>query len=334
MMKKITALLLALLLTLFAASCSADSDAPEDMHSVTVPGEPFILYVPNHWVSNTVSGISSAYYSPTEKILVSARYYTPADQALTVSAYMDTCVAGYSESLAGFALTERNDQTVLGNADAVKITYKITEDGKEFTCFQIAVKHGADLVSLHGYCPTERYELVRADYDSIVANFVLCEKSDPNGAEVVDKKTPEGMEIASADQLEYRLYVPKLWVCNAESGVSEAYYPESEKSNVTVTSYAPSESISVQSYFAQCEAEYRTTLPGYERLSESERTVAERSAYSYTYRTVVDGVEFKIMQTLFAYDSMIYSFTYTARVELFDSHMADVEAMLNAFTFR
>lgn len=334
MMKKLTALLLALLLTLFAASCAADSDTPENMHSATASGEPFILYVPNHWTSNTVSGISSAYYSPTEKILVSARYCTPADPALTVAAYMDACIAGYTASLQGFALTERIDNTVLANEEAVKITYKITEDGKEFTCFQITVKHGTDMVSLHGYCPTERQELVQADYDSIAANFVLCEKADPNGAEVVDKKTPEGMEIASADQLEYRLYVPKLWICNAEDGVSEAYYPESERSNVTVTSYAPSDSISVQSYFAQCEAEYRTTLPGYERLSETERTVAERSAYTYTYRTVVDGVEFRIMQTLFAYDSMIYSFTYTARVELFDSHMADVEAMLNAFSFR
>ena len=333
MTKKITALLLALLLTLFAASCAADTDAPEDMYSATVAGEPFVLYVPNHWGSNTVSGISSAYYLPSEKITVTARYCTPSDEGLTLAAYVDSCVAGYAASLAGFALNERVD-TVLANEAAIKITYKITENEKEFTCFQISVLYNGDMISLHGYCPTERHELVREDFDNIIANFRLCEKSDPNGAEFVDKKTPDGMEIASAKQLEYRLYVPKAWICDAESGVSEAYYPESEKSNVTVTSYTPSQSVSLQSYFTQCEVEYKTTLPEYERLSESERTVAGRSAYSYTYKTVVDGVELRIMQTLFAYDSMIYSFTYTARAELFDSHMADVEAMLNAFSFR
>ena len=104
---------------------------------------------------------------------------------------------------------------------------------------------------------------------------------------------------------------------------------------MTVTSYTPSESISVQDYFARCEEEYRTTLPSYERLSgPMERTVSGRVAYTYVYRTVADGIEFRVMQTLFAYNEMIYSFTYTALAENYDMHMGDVEAMLNAFAFR
>ena len=104
---------------------------------------------------------------------------------------------------------------------------------------------------------------------------------------------------------------------------------------MTVTSYTPSTSISVQEYFTLCEEEFRTTLPSYERISgPAERTVGGRVAYTYVYRTVADGVEFCIMQTLFAYNEMIYSFTYTALAENYDMHMEDVEAMLSAFAFR
>lgn len=334
MIKKISALTLALLLCLFAVSCSKqDPDVPEDMQSATAVGEPFVLFVPNSWNPNTVSGISSAYYTSNETVTVTARYYTPADSAMTVDGYLDFCADRYAATLTGFSVTERTP-AVLGGKDAVKLSYTFGKDGKQLTCFQITALHNGDFVSLCGYCVTDLYETLAEDFDKIVGAFRLCDKPDANGAEVVDKNTPAGMEIASADQIEYRFYVPTVWVCNAESGMSEAYYPESGKSNVTVTSYLPSVSISVEDYFTQCENQYKTTLPSYERVSRTERTVAERSAYSYTYRTTVDGVAFTVMQTLFAYNGSIYSITYTALSENFETHLQDVEAMLDAFTFR
>ena len=334
MMKKITALVLALLIGLFAVSCSMQEEGvPEDMQSATLAGEPFRLYVPSYWVTNTVSGISSAYYTAAQKSLVTARYYTPADPAMTLDQYMDLCEASYA-SLKDYTLLERTS-AILGGKDARLLNYKMTDDGVELTCRQIVTLHEGDMISLSLYCVSSLWELVSADFEEkIVANFALTTKTEPQGEELTDSKTPEGMEIASEKHLEYRLYVPKTWVCDAESGASEAYYPESGRSNISVTSYPPEESISVTDHFARCENEYKTLVPGYERLSEAQGTVAGRTAYSYTYRAVVDGVEFRIMQTLFAYDSMIYSITYTALAENFDLHMADVEAVLNAFRFR
>lgn len=334
MPKKIIALSLALLMLLFAASCSKnDSDVPEDMQSATLSGEPFILYVPVSWSVNTGSGVSGAYISPNDKIMVTARYYTPADTSMTVDDYVTLCAEGY-KTKEDFSIADRSP-AVLGGKDAVKLTYTVTDGGRSMTCFQITTLHEGDMVSLHGYCPTDGWDARQEEFDEITSVFVLCDKTDPQGEELTDKDTPEGMEIASADHIEYRLYVPKTWICDAESGISEAYYPESGKSNVTVTSYTPSTSISVQEHFAACEEEYRATLPGYKRTEEpTEREVGGRTAYTYVYQTAVDGVEFRVMQTMFAYNEMIYSFTYTALAENYDLHMEDVEAMLTAFTFR
>ncbi|MBQ9086373.1 MAG: DcrB-related protein [Clostridia bacterium] len=335
MMKKIFAIVLALLLALCATACSqTDPDAPEDMKSATAAGEPFRLYVPTNWSENTVSGISGAYLSSSEKIMVTARYVSPEDANMTLDAYMDYCSEQYAKTLKGFVITDRS-AALLGGENAVKLSYKMTEDEKEMTCFQITALYRGDMVSLNGYCPTERYEAFSADFDKIISSFVLCEKGTDNGQELVDKNTPDGMEIASADQIEYRFYVPKAWVCNADSGVSEAYYPESGKPNVTVTSYAPETSISVKDYFLRCEEEYKTVLPAYERTAEpAERTVSGRSAYTYTYTATVEGTQITIMQTLFAYNEHIYSITYTALTDRFSEHLADVNRMMDVFTFR
>ena len=336
-LKKITALAMALtlcLVCLLATACSnKNKDVPEGMKSVTVSGEPFILYVPESWTDNTSSGISSAYYSSTQKILVSARYFAPEDETLTPKDYLDDCEAHYADTLQSYAKTERG-AALLGEENAQKLSYTMIRDGVVYECFHIVASYRGDIISLYGYCPEELFEERSADYDQIISEFVFCEKSDPNGEEITDKKTPDGMKIASADQLEYRLYVPKNWICDPASGRSEAYYPESQKSNISVSSYSPEESISVQEYFEKCEKDYKLSLPEYERLSEKERTVAERKAYSYTYRCVVEGVEFRIMQTVFTYNEIIYSITYTALDDTFDTHIEDVEAMLSAFRFR
>ena len=335
MMKKMIAIVLALLMMLCVTACSKkDPDAPENMKSATVPGEPFHLYVPINWSENTVSGISGAYISAEEKIMVTARYVTPEDTAMTLDEYLDHCSEQYAKTFKSFEIKERS-AALLGGANAIRLNYTMVENEKEMTGFQITTLYGGDFVSLNGYCPTDRYETFTQDFDLIISSFVLCEKISDEGIEVVDKNTPEGMEIASADHIEYRLYVPKTWVCNAESGVSEAYYPESGKPNVTVTSYSPDVSISVKDYFLRCEEEYKTVLPQYERTEDAfQHTVAERTAYTYTYTTTVEGTTVKVMQTLFAYNQNIYSITYTALADRFDAHMEDVERILDGFTFR
>ena len=97
-----------------------------------------------------------------------------------------------------------------------------------------------DIVSLNIYVPTDSVETCKEFTELIVSSFLLCDKPEHVGDEVVDDKTPEGMKIASDDSIEYRLYVPKSWICKSDSGKSEGYYPESARSNVTVTSFSTS----------------------------------------------------------------------------------------------
>jgi len=331
MIKKISALLLALLMCVAMVACSNDG-APDGMKKVTLEGEPFILYVPESWTDNCSSGISSAFYSNMDNILVTARYFTPSSEK-SLDEHVNALSDSYAATLPLFALVSR-EAAVLGGENAVQLVYTADVNGRSYTYRQLIALYNGDVVLLTFYCPTDRYETQNEQFSSIAEVFVLCDKGEVKNDCVTDKKTPAGMKIASGDYVQYRLYVPTSWVCDSESGVSEAYYPTSGKPNVTVTAYAPEGDMNAEQYFATCETEYKQKISGYELVSTADRTVADRAAKCYTYRAKYGEAEFTVMQTVLEYNDMIYSITYTALTGSFDTYLGDVNTMLDSFIFR
>ena len=336
-MKNVTKALLSVLLVLVIGvsliSCSgSSSDVPEGMQSVTLADQPFCLFVPQNWTPNLSSGVSSAYVASTDTILVSARYFA-AEEGLTLESYMNDCAERYAQTYETFEKTSI-DAALLGGEDALKLSFSLEQNQKKLTCFQISTVCRGDVISLYVYCDASLYETYKEDLNGIVKEFRLVERADSTAEPVVDKKTPEGMKIASGEDLEYVLYVPTVWVCRSEEGMSEAYYPETEKSNSSVTSYVPEITMTAKEYFADCGEKYKTLFVDYTLLSEETRTVAEREAISYSFSFADGERTVCVMQTVFEYNEMIYSITYSALEEKFEAHLGDVEQILNAFRFR
>ncbi|MBE6533365.1 MAG: hypothetical protein E7678_00115 [Ruminococcaceae bacterium] len=340
MIKRFLALFLcAIILLPLLSACGKDSDVPEGMQSVTLEGEPFIFYVPEEWTDNRDSGISSAYYSIEKSILASARYYACDEetQSAGLLAYVENIAAQNAIALNNYEKVGDIKEASLSGPDAKRYEYTYSYRGNKTTVIQYYKFHGEDVVVLSLYIATEHYtEEYSEMFEKIRSNFVLCAKGDVKNDEVVDKHTPEGMKKASDDDVQYACYVPKSWITDLSDKLTYAYYPESGKPNVTVTSFSPNEDITAEQYFKECEMEYKENFKeGYELIGEPKsRTVAERSALSYEYKVIYGGAEYKIMQTVFIYNGLAYSITYTARLDAYDAHLDDVEAILSHFRFR
>ena len=333
-MKKIMALLCALiLLATSLVSCGNKDDAPKGMVSAYMEGEPFKLYVPEEMTPNTDSGISSAYANVPERMMVTARYYTPSEET-TLELYLNDCAKGYAESLDSFDLVSTT-ATVLSGVNAYRMEYTAKMFDIPYTCTQTVAFNKGDIVSLNMYIPTESLETVKEFCEMIVAEFVLCDKPEHIGDEIVDKNTPEGMKIASDDKIEYRLYVPKTWICKSDSGKSEAYYPESARSNVNVTSYSPNEQMTLDTYGALCIESYENSLSGFDLVETTLGvTMGGKDALSFTFTTTYDEVTYKQRQVIVLYGGIFYTLTYTATEENYDLHNDDVEKIISAFAFR
>ncbi len=344
MTKRIVAILLALLMCAAFVGCAGDG-APEGMKDATTAGQPFKLYVPDSWAVNTVSGVSSAYLSSLGYVSVSARYHTPENPEMTLDEYV---AARKNELAAEFAdksftlITSENSEgtegVILGkesNAqDARQIVFTAKIDEIAYTFRNIIAKYKGDFIILAFTVSTDIYDSISEDMDKIREEFVCCDKPEYAGDTVTDKKTPEGMKIASSNNVEYRLYVPADgWTCDSRSGKAEAY--ASDNSSVTVTSYSPGAAMTAREYWSMAEGEYKKTFGDkYEYVGEGERTVAERDAVSYTYVVSYGSERIKIMQTVLVYNGVVYSITYSALEANFDVHTADVNRMLDVFIFR
>ena len=333
-MKKITAIILILIICLSMASCSGESGtAPDGMHKASLDNEPFELYVPKSWTVNTASGISGAYYSPIDKITVSARYHALEDPEQSLEDYVSFCILSYANTLDSYE-TVKNESTLFAEKDSASLRFTFLDGEVEFTGLQLITLIKGNAILLTFFCPTEQYDANAEQFDEIKKEFVITKFEEDKGDYVTDKKTPDGMKIASGKKLEYRLYVPTSWICHSESGMSEAYYPESGRPNVTVTSYSPDEDMTAEEYFEICEEEYKKNLSEYTFIGSEERKIDECDAISFIYTASYDGVTYKLMQTVFARQGLVYSFTYTATESGFDSHLEDVETMMDAFIFR
>ena len=339
-MKKIISLLLALIVICAALVSCSDDGAPDGMKSATVSGDPFILWVPENFTSNTESGISSAYYMSLENsVIVTARYYTPVEE-MSLEEYMNKCAESYALRLEDFRKTSEVAADILGGEKASRLEYKMTKDEVVYTVIQRTAEWKGDFVSLNLYTTGNALEIFAEQITAIVDNFALADKGERSDVVLTDGNTPEGMRIASSDIVEYRFYAPMEWVCDPNSGVSEAHHPET-LANVTVTSYSPDAEVkgmSTKDYVEYCVGEYEKAIGGFSEVESCEYKgkVAEKAAESLTFLVEYDGVSYKVRQVIFhapEYD-LYYSITYTAREADFDTHLADFEKMADSFCFR
>lgn len=341
MLKRIISCLLLTFIILTAlVGCKSEDEAPDGMYSATATGEPFVLYVPEGWTDNRESGISSAYYSLFDAVTVSARYYTPdASEAFSLDGFIDEARTAYTESYSDLKQISRGP-SALGKEKATRVEYTFTRASDDaaqkdtMTVVQYYAYRSGDVIILSLYYRTAAFSDDYAEmFEKIRSNFAFCEKSRV-GDTVTDKHTPEGMKRASFEHAEYRFYVPTSWVTDTKNKLCEAYYPESSRPNVTVTSFSPDVSVTVEEYFAECEDIYKKDIKGYKLISSAERRVAGARAVSYTYGATYGAAEYRIMQTVLVYNDMVYSITYTALAERFEAHLGDVGVMLDTFSFR
>ena len=355
MTKRILSCFLAILFcALCLAGCAGEDDGvPEGMYSATKKGEPFILYVPGDWSDNCDSGISSATIM-TSGAFVSARKCV-LDKP-TLDKYVEDTVEQYRKIYkdADFNSVEISSKESLNKKTAIKNHFTFKEVKKDDsgntttvnrTVIQYYAQYGKDsVILLSFYCPTDRYEDYEDDITRMKTEFVILENAKDNNDKVVDEDTPKGMKNASFEGGEYAFYVPESWKTDMSDKMTEAT-SKNGKCNVTVTCFVPSFEMTVGEYFELCEAQYKTDLGGtYERLEDETAKVHintvtaaedEKNATTFVYKLTIEENTYKLSQTIFYYNGVFYSITYTALSEKdFDDNLADLNKMIKNCRFK
>ncbi|MBR6682228.1 MAG: DcrB-related protein [Clostridia bacterium] len=151
-------------------------------------------------------------------------------------------------------------------------------------------------------------------------------------------EAPAGMKaVESSDDLNYNFFIPDAWTQDLSTGAVSAYYSTGDTSNVSITTfniddYEKTLDDYVNEYMTGLDENLGefTLIEGYPQNTLLGGFGASKLEYTATF----SGTGYKYMQILCIYRGNMYVFTYTSNAEKYDSHLEEVNVMLDNFSFK
>ena len=170
------------------------------------------------------------------------------------------------------------------------------------------------------------------------------------GSDKDEDGTPKGMKLASSDSASYKFYVPTTWQNDVASGSTIAHYSMTDTSSISVMVFTLENSDSdVYDWWKSFLADFNNVYTDFELISEDgEATLDGAPAAKFVFSGALvhkdekSGTEtretFKFMQTAAVRKKAlsapeVYVITYTSSPEVYDSHIEEVNKMIEEFRF-
>lgn len=152
-----------------------------------------------------------------------------------------------------------------------------------------------------------------------------------------DPDIPEGMTLSENEAVDFYLYYPEEWIVDRNDGMVSVRVSDKDRSNVSVTAFtAPSDVQNIEGYIKD---EYiglvEKNFTDLELLSDGEvATLGGVESRKFVYTATVAGESYKFLQNITYRYGYIYILTYTSTAEGFDSHIDEVNEIIDAFEFK
>ena len=176
-------------------------------------------------------------------------------------------------------------------------------------------------------------------FKAIICFILIAVMLIPSLASCSTDKAPDGYKLVACDGDKFRLYVPKSWVANTDSGITSAYYSVEENAFVSVSIAEDRDGRKLSEYFDACKSKYEGQLTDYTFVSEDRKvSLGGMAAYQIIFtvtRKVTDkdnktdveaisGVKYKYLQMFSEFEGDIYVLTFSCPEEKFEAHKGTV----------
>ncbi len=175
-MKKITALILALILSAGFISCQSATDisVPMGMMLASDPDIPeYVLMVPNDWTVESATGTTTAYYKDNLRNAVLATFsatFNMAEDGITLENYFDSYAEEFISVFGTTQVIEEYD-TLLGGKDAKEYIYTATFGETEYKFWQVICFNEGIIYTLTYSATAQYFDNYAEDMSLILSNF-------------------------------------------------------------------------------------------------------------------------------------------------------------------
>lgn len=172
-------------------------------------------------------------------------------------------------------------------------------------------------------------------FKAVICLFLIIIMLTPTLSACANKDVPDGYKLVVCEGDMFRLYVPKGWTDNSDSGITSAYFSVADNAFVSVNIAEDTEGKALLDYYNLCKFNYSRQLTDYKLISESGSVAlggskAYQIIFSATYKVTdsdvkdtvdnLEGVKYKYLQMMAEFNGDIYVFTFSAPEEQFDAH--------------
>ena len=353
-MKRILAALMALI-TLFGVlamtSCGNKDGAPKGMQLVRGGDDVgYTFYGPEEWVVANYGDIACTYASKID--MSSMTFVETVMPTGTVEEYFASEKTKFPYEI---LVSVDGEACNFGNSyNAKKYVYSYTYKDFSYTCMQIFVTHGARFfIFTYTASNAKRqggdlsyYEYYLDKVQAAIDAFVFTEKlttaptpeyeKDPDGYKLISDKVISG----------FKLYVPDSFKVDHASALVSATHPDGTNINMSRTTYTEVSSEAYWQVRKQNIEAFADKLPEGEggALVSSLKQIGDKPtqlylddirwalAYEYTY--VYEGVTYHVYQIHIVQSATNgYVFTYMAREENYEEHLAEMQAVLDKIEY-
>ncbi len=352
------ALLIALLLSLTACgggdpSAGAELPVPEGM-KLAEEGDGYTFFVPEEWVVDTSTGITTAYVSavdPSNITLVRVRTDEDPESYFAAS---EAKLSSLFEEYAEVADASSNN-TTFGGRPAIVRVYGGKLLGTPYTVKQYLCREGE---YLYLFTYTAKNEIPSGDVtyfarheetvDAAAAAFAFTGTATPpaEGESEPPVTNADGLVLISDPAVSrYSLYVPSAWTPDLGNGTTSA---TREGAVLTLSYEIPSED-TVEAYWEKKDSDYRTLYENYtlidaecsppaEKLEDVTVWLGGRQAVRYVFTFTRAGITYKTQKLITVEGIYVYTLTYTAAytgdgTDAYTAYLPDLDAVVRAFTF-
>lgn len=147
-------------------------------------------------------------------------------------------------------------------------------------------------------------------------------------------EAPDGMKaLESTDNSGYNIYIPELWHQGKSDSAVTAY--AADNSNITMASYDITEAYeNGDAYIEAIRNEIQNTFSNVEWTSETaDILLGGNAAKRLEYKAKVGNEDLSFMQIITVKSMKEYIFTYTAKTENYEGHKAEVQLIVDNFSF-
>lgn len=144
-----------------------------------------------------------------------------------------------------------------------------------------------------------------------------------------DPNAPTGMKTASGEGADYTLFVPEDWTVDITTGATGAYYSNADTSGVLVTTWdLPHTDTTLDEWWETNLQEIQSVYQDVQVEGSENILIDGNHGVKYTWTGTLGAYTYRVLQAATAKNGSVYLFTYTSLPELYESHMEDVDQML------